>query len=185
MKHRYLAVAACFVFSACAVQAQNMKPGLWEVSSTMGGNPRMDDAMAKMQAQLASMPPEQRKMVEDMMAKKGVAMSGGGAAGAGFTAKACITKEMAEKHDVPRQQRGDCTNTAPERTATGMKFTYTCTNPPSSGEGQVTYLGNDAYTMKMKITRVTQGQPEVTNMDATGKWLSVDCGDVKPISAKP
>eukprot|EP01034_Spumella_vulgaris_P000504 gene504-674_t len=72
------AMAGALLATACGLAAaQNIKPGLWEISSKMGGNPEMDQAMAQMQQQMAAMPPEQRKMMQDMMAKQGVNMATG------------------------------------------------------------------------------------------------------------
>jgi hypothetical protein len=64
-----------------------------------------------------------------------------------------------------------------------MKISFTCTNPVSSGEGQITFAGPEAYTMKMAMNTVAQGKPEKYNMDASGKWLSADCGAIKPKGA--
>jgi hypothetical protein len=179
MKHHHFLAAA--VLAACSLGAsaqQSMKPGLWEISNKMGGSPEMDQAMAKMQAQLASMPPEQRKMMQDMMAKQGVSMGAGGAGG--MTAKVCMTKEMVDRKEFP-QQHGDCKQTASPMTGNTMKFSYVCTQPPSSGEGQVTFVSPEAYTMHMDITSSARGKPEKMTMDANGKFLSADCGAIKPI----
>ena len=62
-----------------------------------------------------------------------------------------------------------------------MKFKFTCASPPSSGEGQYTFMGDSAYTMKMKINTTQQGKQAVTTMDSSGKWLGADCGPIKPV----
>ena len=41
---------------ASAAAAQTIKPGLWESTSKVGGNPELDKMMAKMQKQMAGMP---------------------------------------------------------------------------------------------------------------------------------
>ena len=174
-----LAAAAVWAATAAAASAQNMKPGLWEMTHKMGGSPEVDKAMAQMQQQLASMPPEQRKMMQDMMAKKGVAMGAG--AGGAMAMKACITPEMAARNQMPMQQRGDCTHTTSDKSSSGMKMKFTCTNPPSSGEGQLTFSGDSAYTMLMKINTTVDGKPQATTMEGSGKWLGADCGSIKPM----
>ena len=163
---------------AMSAQAQTMKPGLWENTSKVGGSPEIEQAMAKMQQQMASMPPDQRKMMEDMMSKQGVAL---GASGSGMVAKMCMTKEMAERGDMPTQQQGDCTTTTSDKTSRGMTMKFSCTNPPSSGEGQLTFSGDSAYTMKMKINSTAQGAPKTITIDSSAKWLGSDCGSVKPL----
>ena len=61
-------------------------------------------------------------------------------------------------------------------------MSFTCTNPPSSGEGTVTFVSPEAYTMKMTVQTVVQGKAEKMNMDGSGKWLSADCGAIKPMA---
>ena len=163
---------------ALSAQAQTMKPGLWENTSKVGGNPEIEQAMAKMQQQIASMPPEQRKMMEEMMSKHGVTM---GANSSGMVARVCVTKEMAERGDLPAQQQGDCTTTTSDKTSRGMTMKFSCTNPPTSGEGQLTFSGDSAYTMKMKINSSAQGAPKTITVDTAAKWLGSDCGSVKPL----
>jgi uncharacterized protein YneF (UPF0154 family) len=179
MKLNYLVPAALVAFVGAAA-AQNMKPGLWEVTNKMGGSHQMDQSMAQMQQQMASMPPDQRKMVEEMMAKQGVKMGQAGAGGA-TVAKVCMTKEMVEKNDLPSQQ-GDCRTTAQARSGNTTKFAVACTNPPSTGEGQITFAGPEAYSTKMVINSQVNGKPEKLTMDGGGKWLGPDCGNIKPIA---
>ena len=137
----------------------------------------LDKEMAEMQQQMATMPPEQRKMMEDMMAKQGVSMGAGGPGT--MSVRICMTKEMAERDQIPAA-RSDCKNTVSPRSGNSMKFSFSCTNPPSSGEGQTTFLSPEHYTSRMTLNAGTRAKPEKTNMDGSGKWLSADCGAVKP-----
>ncbi len=161
--------------------AQSMKPGLWEFSFKMqNGSADMDRAHAEMQKQMASMPPEQRKMMEDAMAKRG--MSPGGGSSGGTTTQACITKEMAERNEVP-SQKSDCKTTTSPRMGNTVKMSFVCTNPPSTGEGELTFASPEAFTMKMQVASAARGAPDKMNMEQTGKWLTADCGSVKPAAA--
>jgi len=177
-------LAALLLAGACTLagaQANNMKPGLWEVSSKLGGSPEMDKAMAQMQAQLASMPPEQRKMMQDVMAKQGVGMAAG--PGGTMLSKVCITKEMLDRGQMPVQQRGTCNSTASNQSASGMDMSFSCTDPQASGQGRINFRGDSAYDMKMTMQSVQQGKPMTTTMEATGKWAGADCGGIKPMAA--
>ncbi len=50
---------------AVSASAQNLKPGLWEVTNKMqSGSGELEKGMAQMQREMAGMPPEQRKMME-------------------------------------------------------------------------------------------------------------------------
>jgi hypothetical protein len=35
--------------------------------------------------------------------------------------------------------------------------------------------------MKMAVNSTVQGKPETMNMNTSGKWLSADCGSIKPM----
>jgi hypothetical protein len=181
MKSRHV-VAAALVLAASAAGAQSLKPGLWEVTHKMqtSGDPKGQDRMAQMNQQMAKMPPEQRKKVEEMMAKNGVKM-GSGSPGGGMSMKICMTKEMVERNDVPAQQ-GDCKTTRQSRSGNTMKTAFSCGNPPSSGEGQITFLNSEAYTTKMVMTSMASGKPQKIDMEGGGKWLGADCGNIKPIA---
>ena len=179
MMVRYVLAAAAAAAFSCGASAQNLKPGLWEVTNNMKGG-GMDNSMAQMQQQMKTMSPEQRKMVEDMMTKQGMKM--GTTAGGGMSVRTCMTREMVERQEVPSQQ-GDCRTTNQQRSGNTMKFAVTCTNPPSTGEGQVTIVSPESYTMKMAVNSQAGGKPHTTNMEATGKWVSADCGGIKPPAA--
>lgn len=169
-------LVAIFALSA---SAQTMKPGLWEANNKIGGSPEIDQAMARMQQQMAAMPPAQRKMMEDVLAKQGVGM--GAATAGGMLLKMCITKEMIASNQLPVQQQGNCVTTTSDKTSAGMKIRFTCTKPPSRGEGQFTFAGDTAYTMKMKVNSDAQGAPKTTTVDTSAKWLGADCGAIKPM----
>lgn len=171
------AALACASFSAAA----QMAAGLWEHHIRMrpeaGGE--MEKQMADMQKQMASMSPEQRKQVEQMMASRGVSMGP-----QGTTVKACVTKEEAERKTVPHMARGDCTQDVVSRTANSVKVKWQCSGKdPSSGEGEMNFSSDKAYTGK-SVMHVTRGsKTETTNSEMAGKWLGADCGNVKPRSA--
>lgn len=165
---------------ATAASAQSIKPGLWEMQHKVGGNAQMDQAMARMQKELANMPPAQRKQMEAMMGQQGMTMPTAGAGG-GMAMKVCISPAMAARSELPSQNEGQCTSTVTSRSGNTMKMRFTCQNPPSSGEGTYTFSGDTAYSMKMVVNTTRQGKPESMTMDGQGRWLSADCGAVKPL----
>ncbi|MFC5497206.1 DUF3617 domain-containing protein [Caenimonas terrae] len=178
-KHHCAIAALVAAAAALPAAAQTLKPGLWEITNKMqSGSGQMENAMSQMQQQMASMPPEQRKMIEEQMARSGVKMGSAGPAG-GMSVRICMTKEMVEKNEMPAQQ-GDCKTTAQSRTGNTMKMAFACTNPPSSGDGQITFNGSESYSSKMNVTTTMQGRPEKMTMEGSGKWLAADCGEIKP-----
>ena len=178
MKLPFLLSAVLFAAVSLPAGAQTLKPGLWEISSKMqSGSGETEKAMAQLQQQLASMPPDRRKMMEEAMAQRGMKMGAG--SGGGMNVQMCMTREMVERNEFP-SQKGDCKTTQQSRSGNTMKMAFACTTPPSSGEGQITFNSPESYTSKMSMNSTVQGKPEKMNMESAGKWLGADCGSVKP-----
>lgn len=167
---------------AGAAQAQTLQPGLWEMRSSMQGAGEMNQAMAEMQKQLAAMPPAQRKQMEDMMAKQGVAIQPGSAGG--MRVQVCMTKEMVERDQIPAQG-GQCKTQVSPRSGNTMKMRFSCTNPPSDGEGEVSFISPQAYTTRMTVNTQQGGKRETMTMQGDAKWVSAQCGNVKPLPVAP
>lgn len=178
MKLSHALTAVAFVTFASSASAQQLKPGLWEVTNNIrSGSGQTEKAQAALQQQMAGMPPEQRKKIEKAMADQGMKMAPGGAGG--MAVRTCMTREMVERNEIPTQQ-GECRTTKQERSGNTTRIAFTCTNPPSSGEGEFTMQSPEAYRMKMAIRTNIAGKADTMNMDAAGKWLSADCGSIKP-----
>ncbi|MES2740251.1 MAG: DUF3617 domain-containing protein [Pseudomonadota bacterium] len=157
-----------------AAPGTDMKPGLWEINNKMkAADPQTDQMLAAVLQQLGNMPAEQRKQVEEMAKQNGMSMPKVGPDG-GLGITACVTPEMAARKEIPTGQQGDCTsNNVP--VAGGMTMSFRCTNPPSSGEGKLSFINDSAFTMKMNVTSSARGKPEQMTVDTTGKWLSATC----------
>ena len=176
MQSKHVVSAAVLSLLAFAAQAQTQAPGLWEHSFTMKSDDgRMEKAMAEMQKQIAAMPPEQRKQMEAAMASRGMKLGA-----TGNSVKVCISKEEAAKPPEARMNAGNCTQKDMQRSGNTMKFKYECTQPPSTGEGEMTFVSEKAYSGKTTVTSQVAGRTQQMNMEMQGKWLSSDCGDVKP-----
>ena len=53
----------------------------------------------------------------------------------------------------------------------------------SSGEGEMTFVSDKAYTGRTTVTTQVAGKSQQMTMEMSGKWLSAECGDVKPMTA--
>lgn len=164
--------------SLSQAQPQKLRPGLWEHTVSMKSQSgQMEAAMAEMQKSLASMPPEQRKQMEQMMAQQGVSMGP-----KGNSVKVCITAEQADLENIP--PRDGCTQTVKRTGPNTAAMAFSCKGskdePPTSGEGTMTFSGPTAYSGNFKVKTTTSGKPEQIDMAQAGKWLSADCGAIKP-----
>jgi hypothetical protein len=173
-----LLFAAAFC-TALPVAAQTLKPGLWEITNQMQSDSSdLSVAMTMMKEKLASMSPEQRKMVTDMMSKNGMALNLDSST-PGINIKHCMTREMAARGDLPMQdQGGNCKYNKSALSGGSTKYSFTCSSPAASGDGTMTFSGSDAYTNDMNVTTTARGNPEQIKMKTTGKWVSADCGTV-------
>ncbi|MFT3816675.1 MAG: DUF3617 domain-containing protein [Rubrivivax sp.] len=177
---RTLVIAAGLAGLCSAALAQKIAPGLWESQgeASMPDNPELQAKMKQAQAQMANLPPEQRKMVEQMMAKQGVQM---GSAGAKPTFRYCVSKEQAERNQIQPDAEGRCKQDSVERSGNTLRFKVSCSNPPSTGSGEITFISDKAYTMKMTVdATAAKGQVGRMEMNSSAKWIAADCGSVKP-----
>ena len=176
MKYALLLLASLAGLSPISSHAQTMKPGLWEFKQTPQLDPARQAQMAQAQKAMENMPAEQRKMVEQMMAQRGVSMN---MAGGVITLKTCITKEQAERNMAPVNHQGNCTQDV-KRSGSVIQTHFVCTDPASEGDATVTLRGSEGFTNDVTIRSQRQGKTETTKVSGEGRWLGADCGDVQP-----
>jgi hypothetical protein len=167
---------------APSAQAQQMKPGLWEVTNKMNiGNTELAKQMEEMRKSLANMPPEQRKAMDEMMAKHGAGAMPEMSADGAMKVKVCISPKMAAQQELPIQRQGTCTSKRSPAGGNTIKVSYTCTRPASTGEATIRFNGDTSYTMDLQAHQGSGSKRETTTMNASGKWLGADCGSIKPM----
>ncbi|MRW94250.1 DUF3617 family protein [Duganella sp. FT80W] len=168
-----LVIALALMTSAVA-QAQTIKPGLWELNTKVStGNAQTDQALTAALNQLAAMPAEQRAQLEASMAKNGVSLPKAGSNG-GLTMTACVTPEMAARKELPLGQDGKCTSKQ-QQVSGGLDVSFTCTDPASSGNGQIRFQGDNAYTSTMQVINNSGAGPQSATVQSSGRWLSASC----------
>jgi len=176
MKHTFLHSSLILLsLSAGIVEGASIRPGVWEYTTTIKSqNSEMEKAMAQMEQQMASLPPEQRKMMEKSMAAQGVALGS-----KANSIRVCVTKENAAQKFIP-SSNGQCQQTIVRQSTNSVWFTFACKgNPSSSGEGEYTFSGDSAYKGKMTVKTKSQGRTETVQMNYTGKWISGDCKTIQ------
>jgi hypothetical protein len=179
-----VAGAVAVVSLAFQVRADDIKPfdakvGLWETTSTteISGMPAMPQIPEE---QLAKMPPEQRARIEAMMKGRG---AGGPRTN---TSKSCVTRESLEKAMAFGQNEESCTRKVISSSSSKQEIHIECTRGKSTMTGDLTIERQDGEHAKGSMVMKSAGseRPIDMKMSFTSKWLSADCGDVKPITAK-
>jgi Protein of unknown function (DUF3617) len=166
--------------------AQKLAAGLWENTSTMkDSSPEGATRMAKMQEQMAKMPAEQRKMMEQMMARQGAGDAMGMMAGKPTTMRVCITPEQAARDYTPSHD-ARCKSDSVERSGKTMRAKFSCSgDDKATGETEYTLTSDKAFSGRVVVTSMRQGQPNRMEITQTGRWLAADCGEVKPLPVLP
>jgi len=165
------------------IKPVDIKPGLWENTTTTEISGLAMPAMPQLTPdQLAKMPPDARARMEGMM-------KGGAGAPRTNTMKACITREQLNK---PLFDSGDksCTYKLVSSSSSSQQIHVECTRGNSKTSGDVNLDRVDSEHLKGNVNMKTSvdsaaggaaaGQNMNIKISFTNKWVSSDCGDVKP-----
>jgi len=173
MNIRVSALALLLGLSSPLVQAQMLQPGLWELTTSnmqVDGKPLPD--MEFMLGQLKNLPPEQRAMMEGVLAKQGITVAGKGV-------RSCLTPEQVRTDDIPLQDpQSGCTQRITDRNGKTWKFEFSC--PKAQGTGQAQFLSDREFVTTVQGTFNATGVQQQGSMNTRAVWLGADCGSVKP-----
>ena len=181
VRHTVSAIISLAALIAMPASAQNLRPGLWELNNKLDAQSGpLAQQLSALQKQMENMPPEQRQLVEGMISKHaGVTlptMKDGG-----MLVKVCVTKEMVAQGQLPMQQTGNCNHQRSPLAGKDVKFSFTCTNPDSSGEGKATFTSDSAFTMNLNVRANLNGNKESTSVSGRAAWVGADCGTTRPV----
>jgi hypothetical protein len=174
-----LAMIACAAVLALPAAAQDMKPGLWEMSSKVSSpDSEVQAAMSAVQSHLASMSPEQRKGMQQMLERNGVQMDLGD--GGAVRTRACMTRKMIQRREFPLQE-GNCTQKVTPVSGKRMNVVFSCSKPATAGEGELIVDSDTSYRANMHIRGTEGGNRQEVDVNGTGRWLGADCGGLRPV----
>jgi len=179
--------------TAQEIKPFDAKPGLWEntTSIEIAGMPAMPAMPQLTPDQLAKIPEAQRKQVEAMM-------NGRGGSPRTMTTKSCVTKEslaraMAFSENANNQ--ANCTRKVVNSSSDKIAFHMECQPDKTNMTmvGDMTIERVDAEHVKGSGTFKNSGTGPATGnatrtmeskISFSTRWLSSDCGDVKPAGEK-
>jgi hypothetical protein len=151
----------------------DVKSGLWETTtiteiSGMAMPTLPPDVLAKM-------PPEQRAQMEAMMNR---------GSGNPVTSQSCVTEKDLERGLRPETTKEQsCKVDSVSSNGKTQEAHVTCTNSrgKSTGVFRMTATSRESYEGTMDMNTAAAGRPMTIKMRLKGKWLSANCGNVKPI----
>lgn len=169
------------------IQPLDIKPGLWENTTTsrMSGVQMPANMPQISPEQLAKMPPDMRARVESMM-------KGGPGAPQTHTTKFCYTSAELSKPMFSSFDKS-CSYKLTNSFSGGQAIHVECAqgNTKTSGDLNLKRVDSEHLTgdMLMKTTGDSStngsvGQNMTIQISFTNKFISSDCGDVKPASSE-
>jgi hypothetical protein len=169
-----LLAAGCM---AAAADPLNVKPGLWETTST-GTTTRTGTPMGPDAATLNAMTPEQRAQMEALLKRQ---TSGQPTV---RTNQSCVTAEQVAKGlgnfaDTPSPR---CKTEVLQKTPTDYHFRQVCSEG-GSGQSDVEiklHLDSpESATMTMDGVHTSDGRTVKMSHKAVSKWIGSDCGKLR------
>ena len=112
--------------------------------------------------------------------------AGAGLLNAIATLRVCITKEQIARGFHP-EDKGRCSRTKVSNSGNVTSFDFACQNERDSitGHGTFTEMGDTAFAVTTVADTVTQKETRHMESNIAGKFVSSDCGDVKPMEMPP
>lgn len=168
-----LVVTVGMLGAMASAHAQQVLPGLWELSSdNMQVNGQQMPPLQEMLGQLDSLPAEQRQMLEDAMAGKGVQAAGQGL-------RVCLSEAQVKAQELPLQDaQSGCTQEITERSERLWKFRFRC--PDAEGQGETRIVSEREFVTRIDSRFNAAGQVGSSRMETRARWLGADCGELAP-----
>lgn len=154
--------------TASAQRAPDVRPGLWEM--TLGGDidAMIDGQIKEVEAELADMPPEQRAQMRAMMQNMIEEIR--------KPRRECVTKEEAGRLFEDIFDDGDCDRKLEWGAGGRGVITGRCSDGTTE-KGELVVASDKQVSMRTTIS--APGEPART-FTSENRWLSADCGSVKP-----
>lgn len=172
MSRFLLSIALLSLANATIAAEDSMRPGLWEITTTSD--------LLNFASQI---PPDQMKNLGSLAKEYGFDMPviQNGAA----KSNTCITPEMARQKVAPDsfQTPAGCVVKSVTRNGNSYHADYVCDNSQIKGNGTAdgTFTSVESFTGRTIFNGAVQGTPINETADITGKWVSSNCGDIKPM----
>jgi len=165
-----LSLMSVCAFNAHAVE-NNMRPGLWEISTTSG--------LLSLAEQI---PPDQMQNLANLAKQYGFDMPAikNGAA----NSNVCITKEMAEQKIPPylHHPQSGCQAKNATRVENRYSADLACASDQITGQGRTDATLNtpESFTGQTQFKGSVRGVAVDERANTNGRWISANCGAISP-----
>lgn len=162
----------------------DVKLGLWEsthtITTEMAGMPSTPAMPQLTEAQLAQIPPAQRAQIEAMMKGRG-----GAGSPQSTVVKYCQTAESRARALNVSPRESGCSTKLTSMSATKEEIHMDCTGKFKASGDMVVERVDSEHAKGNMVLKSEGDHPMTIRMSFSTKWLSADCGDVKPLGEKP
>lgn len=152
----------------------NREPGLWELR-LVDGSSLASLALGVEQA-FKNLPEAQRRQMERLMGSSSVKMP--------TVIQQCLTPELARSDAAALLAEHDikCSKLDWQEAGDGGTFAFACTGPDGdfTGEGRIFNASPRRFNSEASVQGKYKGQPAAMDMKHEARWISADCGNVKP-----
>lgn len=167
-----LICASSFMVSAANATNDNLRPGLWEITTS-----------SDLLWLAPQIPPEEMQKWKDLAEQYGVEMPQIQMGEA--ISKACITQEMAEQQKFPifYQSELGCETRNATREGNNYRLDFVCSGPELKGNGTAegTITSPENFKGRTHFDGVAREVPVNEYADISGRWVDASCGTVKPL----
>lgn len=204
MKHALIGALVLTLATPMAAMAEdsdqpvklNMAPGLWRTSMNMDGglDRKAQEQMEAMQKQLQNMPPEQRKIMEQVMAQSGVSLDDGALVIKKGQSQTRIKDNTVTNQNCVTQTQID-TGTWTAMDGCALKLTplgkdhfkaeQTCDNKMGSMQAEIKFDSPKSFHGSGTTTHQFKGKQETIDIEMKGEWLGADCNAKPSGQSKP
>ncbi|MDQ3186673.1 MAG: DUF3617 domain-containing protein [Pseudomonadota bacterium] len=172
MRKILLLLSLLSIVSAANAAKNNVRPGLWEVTTT-----------SMLLALVPQIPPDQMQKLTSLAKQYGFDMPQiqNGAA----TSKVCITQQMADQ-EIPsyfHHNQSGCHIKNAIRAEDSYKMDLVCTDPQFKGNGRAegTFTSPESFSGWTTFSGTLQNNPVNEHADTSGRWISANCEITKSL----
>lgn len=161
------------LMSSLSFAAPQMKPGLWKIDMTStDASGKKTDISKQMEAAMANVPADQRKKMQEMMKNMGQETTNVS------PTKVCLTEQMVkDPKNISKYQQDKCKTDTVAQSNDKIISTFSCED---GTKGKINFVFKDSTSYTGKIDVIpSKGRP--SSIEYHGKFLSSDCGNVKPV----